>query len=259
MNMVEFDIDTRRSIEENASLYFEEAKKSRKKALGAERAIAAAKKRLGEHEVARAASEEKKAAVKKRERKWYEKFRWFISSEGFLVIGGRDATTNDIIVKKHMEKGDVVFHTDMAGSPFVIVKAGEKGVGEQTLKEAADETASFSRGWKLGISEMDVFNVSPEQVSVTPKPGEYMGKGSFMIYGKRNSMRAMMKVAVGVCEGAVMCGPESAVRKNCEKIVVVAQGSEKKTDVAKKIARQLSCELDDVVRELPSGGLRIVK
>ncbi|MCX6711019.1 MAG: hypothetical protein NTZ02_02920, partial [Candidatus Woesearchaeota archaeon] len=59
-------------------------------------------------------------------------------------------------------------------------------------------------------------------------------------------------------EGAVMCGPESAVRKNCEKIVVVAQGSEKKTDVAKKIARQLSCELDDVVRELPSGGLRIV-
>ena len=265
--MVEFEIDSKVSIDKNASMYFEEAKKSRKKASGAEEAVSLARKKLEAHESARKENEEKKLAEVKREKKWFEKFRWFISSEGFLVIGGRDATTNDIIVKKHLDKGDIAFHTDLAGSPFVIVKAGEKSEGKNTvqsptiatLQEAAEETSSFSRGWKMGISEMDVFYVEPGQVSVTARPGEYMGKGSFMIYGKRNNMRAKMRVAVGIYDGAVMCGPESAVKKNCEKALVVAQGGEKKTDVAKKIARALLCSLDDVVRELPSGGLRIVK
>jgi predicted ribosome quality control (RQC) complex YloA/Tae2 family protein len=278
--MSEFKIDSKLSIDKNASLYFEEAKKSRKKAAGAEETIALARKKLEAHEDARKENEEKKLAEVKREKKWFEKFRWFVSSEGFLVIGGRDATTNDIIVKKHLDKDDIAFHTDLAGSPFVIVKTKERPSGKNTagkseekstaeapeiaptiatLQEAAEETSSFSRGWKMGVSEMDVFYVSPGQVSVTARPGEYMGKGSFMIYGKRNTLRAKMRVAAGIYDGALMCGPESAVRKNCEKIIVIAQGSEKKTDVAKKIAKALSCRLDDVVRELPSGGLRIVK
>ena len=57
-------------------------------------------------------------------REWYEKFRWFISSEGFLVIGGRDATSNEIVIKKHADKNDLVFHTDIKGSPFHLSKQG---------------------------------------------------------------------------------------------------------------------------------------
>ena len=56
------------------------------------------------------------------ERKWYEKFRWFESSDGFLVIGGRDATSNEIVVKKHVEPNDVVFHADVQGAPFFVIK-----------------------------------------------------------------------------------------------------------------------------------------
>ncbi|MEM0231296.1 MAG: NFACT RNA binding domain-containing protein [Candidatus Woesearchaeota archaeon] len=254
--MVEVEIDTKISIEANASRYFEEAKRFKKKAEGALKALSEAKKRIEEEAIT---FQKQKEVESRREKKWYEKFRWFISSEGFLVIGGRDATTNDILIKKHMEKHDLVFHAEMAGSPFVLIKTEGKTPGELTIAEAAAETASFSRGWRLGLSEMEVFYVTPEQVSLTPKAGEYMGKGSFMIYGKRNVLRAPLRVAVGIYEGAVMCGPPSAVSKNCPKGILIGPGSEKKTDIAKVISKELNCKIDDVVRELPSGGFRIIK
>lgn len=31
---------------------------------------------------------------------WFEKFNWFISSEGYLVLSGRDAQQNEILVKR---------------------------------------------------------------------------------------------------------------------------------------------------------------
>ena len=33
---------------------------------------------------------------------WFEKFYWFISSENYLVIGGRDQQQNELIVKKYL-------------------------------------------------------------------------------------------------------------------------------------------------------------
>lgn len=38
---------------------------------------------------------------------WFEKFNWFISSENYLVISGRDAQQNEMIVKRYMAKGDM--------------------------------------------------------------------------------------------------------------------------------------------------------
>ena len=35
----------------------------------------------------------------------FEKFLWFISSENYLVIGGRDQQQNELIVKKHLRPG----------------------------------------------------------------------------------------------------------------------------------------------------------
>jgi len=35
---------------------------------------------------------------------WFEKFHWFFTSENYLVISGKDAHQNEIIVKKYMDK-----------------------------------------------------------------------------------------------------------------------------------------------------------
>ncbi|CAN4115284.1 unnamed protein product [Withania somnifera] len=54
-------------------------------------------------------SQEKTVAVISHMRKvhWFEKFNWFISSENYLVISGRDAQQNEMIFKRYMSKGDV--------------------------------------------------------------------------------------------------------------------------------------------------------
>jgi len=38
----------------------------------------------------------------------FEKFFWFISSENYLVIGGRDQQQNELIVKKYLDEGRLV-------------------------------------------------------------------------------------------------------------------------------------------------------
>lgn len=258
---MEIKLDVRKSLDENAASYFESSKKAKKKLEGAEQAVEKAmlhlQSLLDRQELGKETNEKVES---KRDRKWYEKFRWFISSEGFLCIGGRDATSNEIVVKKHSEKGDVVFHTEMSGSPFFVVKALGKGIGKETLEEAAIAAASFSRAWKLKLSNAEVFYVSPEQLSKTAKPGEYVEKGAFIVSGKATKMVADVKLAVGITgEGIVMCGPVSAVKKNCGKHIVIAPGDIKSSDAAKKVRKDFGGEIDDIIRVLPSGGCRIIQ
>ncbi|MBI2574796.1 DUF814 domain-containing protein, partial [Candidatus Woesearchaeota archaeon] len=132
-------LDITKSPEQNSALYYEKAKKAKRKLEGAEKALAESRKKLAQLLQKKQLDDEKaqKSAAKTRDRKWFEKFRWFVSSEGMLLVGGRDATTNEIIIKKHTETGDLVFHTDMAGSPFFVVKTEGKKPGEETITEAA--------------------------------------------------------------------------------------------------------------------------
>jgi len=260
---MKINISLKKSIEKNAADYFEKAKKLRKKAIGAQKIIEEQRKKLEELKKRKSAEIEnerlreeylKTKKERKRERAWYEKFRWFYTSEGFLAIGGRDATSNEIVVKKHAEKGDLIFHTDESGSPFVVLKCGGK-CGTVSINEAAQECAVYSRAWKRGFSP-SVFYVNPEQVTKEAKAGEFVPKGSFMVYGQRNYVKEFkMEVAIGLdSEGNVNGGPVTAVEKKCQKYVIVNPGDTKKTDIAKKIQKKIGGELDDIMNFLPGDG-----
>jgi predicted ribosome quality control (RQC) complex YloA/Tae2 family protein len=257
--MPNLSLDIKKSVEQNASDYFEKAKKIKKKIKGAEEALKINLKKLKDLEKKREkfeSKEESKQTAKERKKEWYEKFRWFTSSDGFLVIGGRDATSNEIVIKKHTDADDMVLHTDMAGSPFFVIKSSGKNIPESTIKEAADATCTFSKAWKLGLQTSDVFYVKPEQVTKKSKSGEYMSKGAFMIYGKTNYMENKVNLAVGITkDGAVTAGPLEAIKKNCEKFIVLKQGDEKVSSIAKKINHKLGggLDLDEIIRALPAG------
>ena len=261
--MVNISLDLTKSIDENAAVCFEKAKKIKKKIEGAENALAENLKKLHELELKKEKiilKESKELEFRERKKEWYEKFRWFISSEGFLVIGGRDATSNEIVIKKHTEANDLVFHTDMAGSPFFVVKSENKEIGEKTKEEAADATCTFSRAWKLGLHTTSVFYVAPEQVSKKTKSGEYMGKGAFMIYGKTNYIENKLNLAAGINKNKqIMAGPLDAIKAHCEKHVTLMQGSEKPSDIARYIQHKISGSIDEIVRALPSGGFKVKK
>ncbi len=259
---MEIEIDLHKSVDENAGTYFELAKKAKRKLQGAQKAVEESRKKLAklQKEEGKFWEEENKKKEKvTRTKEWYEKFHWFISSEDFLCIGGKDATSNEIIVKKHLEADDVVFHTEAPGSPFFVVKNGVNA-SEVTFQEAAQATAVYSKAWKMGHSMAEVFSVKPEQVSKEAKSGEYLQKGSFMIYGKRTFFHPALEYAIGIVDGRVIGGPVSAVAKKTKEYVIVIPGSGKKSDIAKKIKAKLKCnELDDIMAFLPAGGGEVKK
>ena len=261
--MTKLTLDLKKSIDENAAVYFEKAKKIKKKIEGAEAALKENLKKLKELESKKEKlqlEKSKQEKLKERKPEWYEKFRWFVSSEGFLIIGGRDATSNEVVIKKHLDANDLVFHTDMAGSPFFVVKSEGKQISEKTKEEAADATCTFSRAWKSGLQSSSVFFVNPEQVSKKAQSGEYMSKGAFMIYGKTNYINNKINLAIGINSSQqIMAGPLDAVKKNCDKCVILIQGTEKVSSVAKHIQHKIGGSLDEIIRALPSGGFKVKK
>jgi predicted ribosome quality control (RQC) complex YloA/Tae2 family protein len=256
---MQITLNLKKKLEQSANEYFEKAKKSRKKAEGARDIVLKFQRELAELEKKQQAAAQKETEKKqKAPAQWYEKFRWFISSEGFLCIGGRDATSNEVVIKKHVDKDDVVFHTEAPGSPFFVIKTEGKKPSDITMQETADATACFSKAWKLGVSAAEVFAVKPDQVSKQAESGEYMPKGAFMIRGKREFYQGKMVVAVGKLEDSrVMSGAESAVKAHCKEYALVIQGKDKPSDCAKKIARKIKADIDEVLRVLPAGTCQV--
>jgi len=257
-------IDPKLTIPENAELYYEKAKKAKRKTKGALIAIENTKKQLEEVKSKKDIAMENISTPKKRVKKnlkWYEKLRWFVSSEGILVIGGRDANTNENIVKKYLEPNDIYLHADIHGASSTAIKLNGVELNDNILKESGEFAASFSSAWSKGFTSQDVFWVHPEQVSKTPEAGEFLAKGSFVIRGHRNYIRgARVKLAVGIVdyEGKrIMAGPIDALEAHCENYVVLKPGFTKKEAIAKKIIHKINeddlLSIDDIIRVLPSG------
>jgi predicted ribosome quality control (RQC) complex YloA/Tae2 family protein len=257
---MEVAFDLRKSLPDNAKGHYERAKKLKDKIPGLQIAIRDSRRKLESAAVEAEIKPEK--MVRKPERKWFEKFRWFETTNGMLVLGGRDATTNEILVKKHLEPKDLVFHADVTGAPFFIVKNPEGlEVPDEVRREAATAAASYSRLWASGTGSADVFEVDPEQVSKTPPAGEYLTKGAFMIYGqKRWHKGVLLKAAIGLTDDGVIGGPIESVSAKTREYVIVQPGDTPTGQLVKKIKVKLGekADLDDIQRFLPAGGARVV-
>jgi predicted ribosome quality control (RQC) complex YloA/Tae2 family protein len=256
---VKAPLDLNSSAQENAAMYYEKAKKMREKAEGTERAIEETRKELEKFE----AVVEKKPRMK-RKAQWYEKFHWFISSDGFLVIGGRDAEQNELLYSKYFEDADVFLHADIHGAPFVVVKNGSSAT-EKTLEEAAQFAASYSSAWKEGMSAVSVYAAKKEQVS-KHSHGEYVPKGGFVIKGDRKWFKNIeLKMYIGVTESDIECIPARCGKERFISYFELKPGGVGKGDLSKKLFQLLSEKLEDkgiteedIRRALPSGSGELV-
>jgi predicted ribosome quality control (RQC) complex YloA/Tae2 family protein len=223
----------------------------------------------------------KKVIVKEQSSKeWYERYRWFITTDGLLAIGGRDASSNSALIRKHLTEHDIVFHAEVHGSPFFIVKnaaaPAQEGRIAQSLLEVAKATVSFSRAWKDGLSSADAYWVLPEQVKKGAPTGQFLPKGSFVIEGKRSYLKGVeIRLAIGILQQngkeTLVCGPEESIKKRALFYSVLMQGGMDPMTAAKKaktefvkiagdseIAETIKrISLDDFVRALPTGQSRI--
>ena len=251
-----FPLNLRRSIQANATNYYTKAKKAERKLKGIERAMQETQTRIQDlqQEWVKETEEIREPPIKQRKKAWYEKFRWFYSSDGFLVIGGRDAPTNEILIKKHMESHDVVFHADIHGAPFVLIKTEGKTPPEQTIKESAQFAASYSRGWREGLGAVNVYWVSAQQVSKRPPSGQRLERGAFMIHGSKNYVRNVpLRIAIGIeTKGEhliIIGGPVEAISKQTNTYVEIITGYQSGGRLAKQIRYLLSEKAPKALRE----------
>lgn len=257
-------VDANLDIPENAEKYYNKGKKAKRKINGVKIAIKRTKQDLDRVRNKRDLALEKVQVPQKRVRrelKWFEKLRWFLSSDGLLVVGGRDAGTNELVVKRYLDNQDIYLHSDIHGAPSVVIKKDEGEIPENTIQEAGFLAASFSSAWSKGYGSQDVYWVHPDQVSKTPQSGEFVTRGAFIIRGTRNYLRGIpLKIAVGIVdyEGErIMAGPEDAVAKYSENYVVLKPGFTKKEEIARSVLKKIDPDhiltLEDVIRVLPSG------
>ncbi|KAL6421898.1 hypothetical protein ACFW04_010798 [Cataglyphis niger] len=117
---------------------------------------------------------------------WFEKFYWFITSENYLVIGGRDQQQNELIVKRYLKAGDLYVHADLTGASSVVIKnPSGNPVPPKSLAEAGTMAVAYSIAWDSKIIA-SAWWVHHDQVSKSAPTGEYLTTGSFMIRGKKN-------------------------------------------------------------------------
>ncbi|KAL5849225.1 hypothetical protein ACOSQ4_007238 [Xanthoceras sorbifolium] len=182
------EVDLALSAHANARRWYEVKKKQESKQ---EKTVTAHEKafKAAEKKTRQQLSQEKTVATISHMRKvhWFEKFNWFISSENYLIISGRDAQQNEMIVKRYMSKGDLYVHADLHGASSTLIKnhRPEQPVPPLTLNQAGCFTVCHSQAWdsKMVTSAWWVY---PHQVSKTAPTGEYLTVGSFMIRGKKN-------------------------------------------------------------------------
>jgi len=259
-----FSVNLRRTLFENAAEFYERGKKAKQKAGGAVAALEESRRKYADVEqklreaeaLQRAKPAEAIEELVKRKvegKQWYEKFRWFTSSDGFLIVAGKDAVSNEVLVKKYTAADDAVFHADITGAPFVVVKTEGKQPSEQALREAGEFAAAFSRAWREGFGSADVYWVKPEQLSKSGPSGEYVPHGAFAVNGKRNWMRNVpLRTAVGVVEDSEVSfvgGAVDAVKAKAKSYVVLEPGDVAGKELLKQVLRALMVKLPKEQRE----------
>ena len=285
-------LEVSKTVHQNAQRYFEEASTQKSKAKGAKAALAGTKQAREKAEK-RAAKDAAAGRLRSRQRSkrfWFEKHRWAMLSGGHLLIGGKDAKGNDVVVRKHLSSNDLYFHADLHGAPSCSLKLKDglapnqnpseaipdgvaslqivqnlaegvedaRELPESLHAEAAQVAVCWSRAWGSGGAAATAFHARPSQVSKTTETGESLGRGSFVVRGQRNWHRDLpLELAIGmaVVNGVPMpvSGTPATISENFERWGKVIPGREKKENVANRISKATGLAQDDLLSCLPSG------
>ena len=154
------------------------------------------------HDLRKGLKQEKAVLRPVRKQMWFEKFSWFISSDGYLALAGKDAQQNEMLYKKYLKRGDVYVHADIHGAASVVIKnkprTPDAPIPPSTLSQAGSLAVTCSSAWdsKAGMS---AWWVNADQVSKSAPTGEFLPTGTFMVRGKKNFLPpAVLLLGFGV-------------------------------------------------------------
>ncbi len=183
------------TVREAAQERYEEAKRAQTRLEGARGALEATRQRLRAWEanaVPRERPPTSPPAFSRSRHFWFERApRFLVTGSGLVAVAGRDARSNDALVKRYLRPQDLYFHADLHGAPSVVVKRGAETapLPEAELRLVGQWALCLSRAWRTGLATADAFWVTGEQVSKSAAAGEYVARGSWMIHGTRHALR----------------------------------------------------------------------
>ena len=284
-----------KTVHQNAQRYFQDARTLKDKSKGARKALENTEDAKSKQEKRRKkdVAAGRVRGIQRSKKFWFEKYRWAILEGGHIIVGGRDARGNDTIVRKHLNSNDLYIHADLHGAPscslklkdgFTIlgnVSESQNGIKsmqiaqnlgdgiddareleEAIIAQAAQIAVCWSRAWGSGGAAATAFHVRPSQVSKQTESGESLGRGSFVVRGKRTWYRDLhlkIGMGIGVINGIPLpvCGTVETISKIFEKWIKIVPGREKKESIANKISKATGLIQDDVLSSLPPGGCSI--
>jgi len=199
------DINLALSPWANAREYFDQkrtaADKEQKTLQSSTKALKSQEAKIN-HDLKKGLKQEKAILRPVRRQMWFEKFIWFISSDGYMVLGGKDPQQNEMLYKKYLKKGDVYVHADIQGAATVIIrnnpKTPDSPIPPSTLSQAGTLAVSCSSAWdsKAGMS---AWWANADQISKAAPSGDFLPIGSFSVQGKKNFLPpAVLLLGFGV-------------------------------------------------------------
>ena len=186
------DIDLALSPWLNARQYYDQKKfaalKEQKTVQSSQKALKSTEKKI-DTDLKKGLRQEKDLMRPQRTAYWFEKFIYFISSEGYLVVGGKDLQQNEILYQRYLAKGDVYVHADLQGSNPIFLK-NKSGKADDpfppsTLSQAGTLAVATSSAWD-SKAVMSAWWVRAAQVSKNSPTGDLLQPGIFNIQGEKN-------------------------------------------------------------------------
>lgn len=187
----------------------------------------------------------------------YKRYKWFFTKSGKLVYGGKSAEQNEEVIRNLVKNKEnfIMMHTKIPGSPFAVIRSSVKKVSRADLEEAAIWTACFSRAWKIGLKKTDVDIFLTEQLI----KNKNMKLGTFGVIGKLDKKEAELKLVLTIQKGVLRAVPEKTVKMNNKKFAKIISGEISKEELAKKIAKELKKQEEEVLNALPTGKFKEIK
>lgn len=179
----------------------------------------------------------------------YQNYRWFFTSNGKLVVGGKSSSQNEELVKRIIDSREklLMLHTASPGSPFSVILEDIDNVDENDLEEAAIFTACFSQQWKKGREEVKVNVFTSDQV----EKREVMKEGTFGVVGKEEGEKAKLKLYLKEQEDKLRAVPFETGG------IYLTPGKMSKDKAVGLISKKLNLKKEEVLQALPAGGFNI--
>ncbi|MEK6927683.1 MAG: NFACT RNA binding domain-containing protein [Nanoarchaeota archaeon] len=192
----------------------------------------------------------------------FSKYRWFYTSSGLLVVGGKNAVQNDELLHKikGFRETFIILHTSEPGSPFCIILESANKVSKLDTEEAAVFTGCFSKAWKQGkmSTKVDVFN--SDQIH----KNNDMKSGTWGVYGNVQRITVSLGLVLVKQKDILRAVPETTAErledKSFPKKIKIYPGNIEKEHMFAKLELEIdeSISKEKVLSAIPSGGFKII-